>query len=335
MRRIVLCVFFLIVAVAFHSPLWAQDRHLHASAGATSAQQLPIFVAKDLGLFEKHGLDVDILVITGGSTLLQALVGRSIHSANVAAMAPVRAIASGADLAISATFLNKNLYSFIARKEIRNPADLKGKKIGIANFGGANQFSVLTALKAWNMPPEAVQLVPSGNNMARLIAMDGGRIDATVIPNSSVALAAKRGMTVLANIAEIVKEFPDRTVIMERSYLQKERDNAKRFLRAVSEATYRLRAEPELREKVIPLLMKRLRVDRKVAEEGYDDYRNVFSFPPRTGRRGLEDVLEIVQKESNRPKAEFTLNRFLDESVMDEMEQEGFFKRLAAEKPRK
>ena len=73
--------------------VFALERHIHASAGATSAQQLPIFVAKDLGLFDKHGLDVDLLVITGGSTLLQALVGRSIHSANVAAMAPVRAIA--------------------------------------------------------------------------------------------------------------------------------------------------------------------------------------------------------------------------------------------------
>jgi ABC-type nitrate/sulfonate/bicarbonate transport system substrate-binding protein len=274
-------------------------------------------------------------VITGGSTLLQALVGRSIHSANVAAMAPARAIASGADLAISATFLNKNLYSFIVRKEIRIPSDLRGKKVGIANFGGANQFSVLTALKAWDLSPDSVQLVPSGNNLSRLVAMEGGRIDATVIPNSSVGLATKRGMTVLANIAEIVKEFPDRTVIMERSYLQKERDNTKRFLRALSEATYRVKSEPQLREKVIAILMHRVRVDRKVAEEGYDAYHNVFSYPPRTGRRGLQDVLEIVQKESSRPKAEFALNRFLDESILDELEQEGFFTKLAADKTRK
>lgn len=333
MRKFSLLI--LLFSVFAIQPSLAAERHLHASAGATSAQQLPMFVAKDLGLFEKYGVDVDLLVITGGSTLLQALVGRSIHSANVAAMAPVRAIASGADLAITATFLNKNLYSFIARKEIRSPADLKGKKIGIANFGGANQFSVLTALKAWNMPPDSVQLVPSGNNMTRLAAMDAGRIDATVIPNSSAGLAAAKGLTVLANIAEIVNEFPDRTIIMERSYIQKERESAKNFIRAVSEATYRLKAEPELREKVIALLMKRLRIERKVAEEAYDSYHNVFSFPPRTGRRGLQDVLDIVQAEPGRPKTDFALNRFLDESIMDELEQEGFFKRLAAEKTRK
>ncbi len=333
MRRIFL--FVLLILIVARAPALALERHIHASAGATSAQQLPIFVAKDFGLFEKYGLDVQLLVITGGSTLLQALVGRSIHSANVAAMAPVRAIASGADLAITATFLNKNLYSFIARKEIRTPAELKGKKIGIANFGGANQFSVLTALKAWDMSPDSVQLVPSGNNLSRLVAMEGGRIDATVIPNSSVGMATKRGMTVFANIAELVKEFPDRTIIMERLYLQKERDNAKRFLRAISEATQRLRAESELREKVVAILMKRMRVDRKVAEESYDAYHSVFSYPPRTGRRGLQNVLEIVQKESAHPKADLALNRFLDESAMDELDQEGFFKKLAAEKLRK
>jgi len=183
------------------------------------------------------------------------------------------------------------------------------------------------------MSPDSIQLVPSGNNMARLAAMEGGRIDATVIPNSSVALASKRGMNVLANIAEIVNEFPDRTVIMERSYLQKDRDNAKRFLRALSEATYRLKSQPDLREKVVPILMKRLRVERKVAEEAYNDYHDVFSYPPRTGRKGLQDVLEIVQKESaHANKSQFAMNRFLDESILDELEQEGFFNTLAAAK---
>jgi hypothetical protein len=97
--------------------------------------------------------------------------------------------------------------------------------------------------------------------------VDGGRLDATVIPNSSARLAAAKGMTVLANIAE----------------------------------------------------------------RAYDSYYDVFSFPPRTGRKGLQDVLEIIQAESaGRPKTGFALNRFLDESIMDELEQEGFFKKLSA-----
>jgi hypothetical protein len=122
---------------------------------------------------------------------------------------------------------------------------------------------------------------------------------------------------------------------MERSYLHKERESAKNFIRAISEASYRLKVEPELRDKVVALLIKRLRIERKTAEEAYDSYHNVFSFPPRTGRRGLQDVLEIVQAEPGRTKTDYALGRFLDESIMDELEQEGFFKRLAASKTRK
>jgi len=54
----------------------ALERHFHAGAGGTSPQELPLFVAKDLGIFEKYGLDVDLVVISGGSRLMQALVGR-------------------------------------------------------------------------------------------------------------------------------------------------------------------------------------------------------------------------------------------------------------------
>jgi len=210
-------------------------------------------------------------------------------------------------------------------REMAAKFDLRGKKIGIANFGGANQFSVLAALKAWDIPADAVKLIPSGNDPARLIAIEAGGLDGTVIPNSAAGIAAKKGMNILANIPDIVKEFPDRTMIMERSFLKKNRESAKRFLQAVSEAIYRLKVEPQLREKTVAILAKRFRLDRQVAEEAYDIYRNVFSFPPRTGRRGLQDVLEIIQQETGRPKAEFALSRFLDESIMDELEHENFF----------
>jgi len=307
------------------SSLLALERHIHASAGAESAQQLPTYAAKDLGLFEKYGLDVELLVIRGSSTLLQALVSGSIHSANNSAIQPTRAILSGAQIVITGTILNTNLYAFVARKDIRKPSDLRGKKIAIASFGGANQFSVLIALKAWGIPANTVKLLVAGNNLARMTAIEAGQMDATVIPISSVGLASEKGMNILANIPDIVKEFPDRTIVMPRSFLKNSRGNAKRFYQAVSETIYRLKAEPQLREKTVAIMAKRFRMDRKLGEEAYDTYHNVFSFPPRTGRRGLQDVLEIIQQETGRPEADFALSRFLDESIVDELEHEKFF----------
>jgi len=314
----------------------ALERHIHAGAGGSSPQELPLFVAKDLGIFEKYGLDVDIVVISGGARLMQALVGRSLDSANVAAMAPIRAHLAGANVVITGAFLNKNLYKFVTRKEIQRPADLRGKKLGVVNFGGANEFSILMALKAWGLTPDSVKLVPAGDSMTRLAALEiAGGIDGTVVPYSNAVFAQQRGLNVLGDLGEIVKEFPDRAFITDRSFLEKKRDNGKRFFQAISEALYRLRYQPQLKERIVALTAKRLRLNTKLAEDAYDGYYNVFSYPPRVGRRGVQDVIEIIQREPGRTKIDTDLNRFIDESILDELEREGFFKKLETEFARK
>ena len=334
-RVTILLTIFLSVACAA-TEIFALERHIHAGAGGTSPQELPLLVAKDLGIFEKYGLDVDLVVIGGGSRLMQALVGRSLDSANVAAMAPIRANLSGANVVITGAFLNRNLYKFVTRKEIQRPADLRGKKLGVVNFGGANEFSILMALKSWGLPPESVKIVPAGDSMTRLAALEiSGGLDGTVVPYSNAAIAAQRGLNILADLAEIVKEFPDRAFIAERSFLERKRDNAKRFFQGISEALYRLRYQPQLKEKIVAITAKRLRINNKLAEEAYDGYYNVFSFPPRVGRRGVQDVIEIIQREPGRAKIDADLGRFVDESILDELDREGFFKRLEAEISRK
>ncbi len=77
-------------------------------------------------------------------------------------MAPIRAILSGAQLVIVGAILNKNMYSFVTRSNIQKPADLKGKVIGVASFGAANEFSALMALKALGIPPQEVNFRVAG-----------------------------------------------------------------------------------------------------------------------------------------------------------------------------
>jgi ABC-type nitrate/sulfonate/bicarbonate transport system substrate-binding protein len=124
---LLLCLLFMNHSTA--STVFALERHIHAGAGGSSPQELPLLVARDLGIFQKYGLDVDVVVIGGGLRLMQALIGRSVDSANVAAMAPVRANLSGANAVITGAFLNKNLYKFVTRKDIRKPSDLRGRSL--------------------------------------------------------------------------------------------------------------------------------------------------------------------------------------------------------------
>lgn len=309
---------------------YAADTFYNGGAGATGVRELPLFVAKDFKIFDKYGLDVELIATNGGSPLVQALVGGSLQSASLAAMAPIRAINSGANLAIVAGFLNKNMYSFVTRQNIQKASDLKGKTIGIASFGAANEFSALMALKALGIGSNEVNLRVAGGSLARLTGIEHSGIDATVVPHSNNAVAIGRGMRVFADLAKLVKEFPDGTVVMKRNLSQRERAASKRFLQALGEAIYRLKTEPSMRESIVASMQKRMRVNRKYAEEVYEEYNGVFSYPPRVGRDGLQDVLEIMARQANKPQAEFKIDRFVDESIMDELAAEGFFRKLEA-----
>ena len=332
LSMIVGVVIFLAMALtsAARTLVYAADAFYNGGAGATGVRELPLFVAKDFKIFDKYGLDVELIATNGGSPLVQALVGGSLQSASLAAMAPIRAINSGANLAIVAGFLNKNMYSFVTRQNIQKASDLKGKTIGIASFGAANEFSALMALKALGIASNEVNLRVAGGSLARLTGIEHGGVDATVVPHSNNAVALGRGMRVFADLAKLVKEFPDGTVVMKRNLSQRERAASKRFVQALSEAIYRLKTEPAMRETIVASMQKRMRVNRKYAEEVYEEYNEVFSYPPRLGRDGLQDVLDIMAKQANKAQAEFKVDRFVDESIMDELAAEGFFKKLAA-----
>ena len=327
MRPPIIGSLFLLFSLIPLFSLSAQQRHLHSSAGVGGAQ-IPLWTGKDLGTFRKYQLDVESVLILGGARGMQALLGGSVHSANMAAMVPIRTSLAGGDVVIVGGFLNKNLLKFVAQKTITKPGDLRGKKVGIANFGGSNEFGVLLALREWGIPREAVNIIPAGGSAARLIAMDARGLDATVISYDHALIAAQKGMTILGDLAEIVPEFPDRLIVARRSFLDKERDTIKRFLQALSESIYQVSTQ---REKILPIISRHLKVDRKVAEETYDLYHNVFSLPPRVGRKGVRDVADVVLQQMGRPKEEVNLSRLIDESLIDELEREGFFNKLQKE----
>jgi ABC-type nitrate/sulfonate/bicarbonate transport system substrate-binding protein len=228
------------------------------------------------------------------------------------------------------------MFNLVTRKEIRKPEDLRGKKIGVASLAGTNAVGARLVLKEWKIPLEAVNLIVVGGSPTQLAALESGAIDAAVLTYGVTTEAVRKGMSVLADLSKPVPEFPDRTIITRRSFLMKDRSNIKRFMQALSEAIYQIRtADPRRREELIAITGKHLRVNLTAAREFYNLYENAFSFPPRVGRKGMAAVMDLIQEETGRPKAEFELNRFLDEGVLDELEKEGFFKKLESEYTRR
>ena len=138
-----LLVFLILVSPAILS---AAERHIHTSAGL-GGSGLPLYVAKSAGIFEKYGLYVDLLVIPGGPLGMQTLLSGNTHSANIAAMTPIRTVLAGGDIVMVGGHLNRQMFKLVTRKEIRKPEDLRGKKIGVASLAGTNAVALRLVLK--------------------------------------------------------------------------------------------------------------------------------------------------------------------------------------------
>jgi len=305
-------------SLIFPSSLAAQDRYV-VSYGGFGGYQVPIWVTKELGLLEKYKIHADLVMIPGSSRQMQALLGGSIHFSQIDATAPVTAYLQGANLVVVAGALNKFPFSVIARPEIRQPADLIGKKIGIVNFGGQNELSVLMALKEWNIPREAVNIIPAGPSEGRMVALNTKALDATVLSPPQTIQAEKLGFRTLVHMSDLKASFPLDTIVMHRAFLKQHRGVAKRFLQAFIEGLHQVMTNKEKTVNVYQKILKQS--DRALVEKTYDYYAPQFSMPPRVSLDGLRTTAEFIAKKVN-----VDVQTMLDESLLDELEKEGFFK---------
>jgi ABC-type nitrate/sulfonate/bicarbonate transport system substrate-binding protein len=318
-------LWFVLALLLLAAGVRAEDRQVIAYAGFAGFQS-PLWATKELGLLAKYGVNGELVLTPGSTRQIQALVGNSANFAQVDAVTTVNAIAQGADLVMISGSLNTFPFSFVAQKEIRKPEELAGKKIGIVGFGGANELAILLALKEWNVPRQSVTILQVGGAPQRLIAMTAKALDATVLAQPELGEARRMGMSVLANMRDMkTAAFPMNSIVVRRSFLQQNRDVVKRFQQAYAEATYQLLHN---KEKATAVLTKWLQQKNpKAIEETYQYIATSFSFPTHIAPQGLRNTLEMVQQRN--PKIDMNPSRYVDESTLDELEKEGFFKKLA------
>ena len=316
---------FLIVSLVLPLDLPAQDRYV-ISYGGFSGYQIPLWVTKDLGLLEKYKIPADVVMIPGSPRQMQALLGGSIHFTQTDATGPVTAFLRGADLIIVAVALNKFPLSVVTQTEIRQPADLAGKRIGIVNFGGQNELSILLALKAWKIPKEAVTIVPSGATDTRLLAMRTKAIDATVFAPPDTIKAEQLGFRILAHMSDLNAAFPLDAIVTHRSFLEKNRGVVKRFLQAYLEGIRIVKSDKQRTVNVYQKMLKQ--PDRLIMEKTFDYYAPQFSMPPRANKEGLRTTADFITQRQAGLKPGVEVERMLDESLLDELEREGFFNKL-------
>ena len=322
-------LFFTALALALLCARFASAERIRIAYSAISGVQLPLWTAKESGFFKRHGLDVDFLYIGGGSVVVQAMLGGEVQLSRASAPGIVQAALHGADLVMIANTVNTLVYSVMTRPDVKSPEDLRGKTLGVTRLGGGTDYVVTLLLKKWNFQRgRDVKVFQTGGMPQLLSAVQTGVVDAGVISPPSNLQGLKLGLKELVDVSDLGLNFVNSPLNATRSYLKSNRGVVLRTLRAYVEGIRQVRSDKAAALKV---LAKYARIeDPEILQEVYGIYGSKhLERIPYVHPAGLEEILASLGKEAAGAKP----GDFIDNSLVRELEQEGFFRADAKRAP--
>jgi len=273
----------------------------------------PLYVARDAGVFSKHGLAVEMIFIAGGSLSTQALIGNSLDLLMTGGPPVLNAYLRGARLKIIGGVTNILPYVLITTGRITSSEQLRGKKIGISRFGSNTDFVVRLALGRLGLMPADVTILQVGGSQSRLVALKAGNIEATVLSPEEAMAAQKFGLNPLLDFVAKGVEFPHVNIVARDNYLQTQAPLVKRFMSAYVEAIRFFKSHKEEAIRKIMVLSKLN--DREIAEKAFEVYGRSLPDDGRPTIKGLEAVLSDFIRDE--PKARgLTLAQIVDLSFL-------------------
>lgn len=298
---------------------------LRVAYSAISGAMSSLWVAQEGGYFKREGLDVELLYIGGGSLLIQSMLSGDVPFAYGPSVPVINASLRGADLLLIGNTGNSLVFSIMSRPEIKQPANLKGKKVGVTRLGGSTDWALDAALKQWGLERRDLTVVQTGGMPEGLAGLVAGVFDAVVLSPPSNFKAAKAGMHELVDVGQLKIIFPNTPLSTSESFIKSNRDTALRFLRGFTLGLHRLRTDKEFSMKVLSKYTKV--TDAETLAQLHQTYGVRYSGDriPYVRAEGVDEILKkIPTKEAREARA----GSFFDNSLLKELEQSGWFKSL-------
>jgi len=280
---------------------------------AVTGAQSGMFMAQQENLFKKYGLDVELLHIPSSSRGIQAILAGEIAFSFMDGVNAAQANLKGANLALVAGATNRQVFSLMAKPEIKRIADLKGKKIGITRVGSSTHTSALFALNSAGLKPSDYQILPLMEVPNIFTALSAGQIDAGVMSPPTNSRAKKAGFVELMNIAKEGPEFVSVAIGTSRTYIKANEDIVRRVVRAYAEGVQMFKSN---KAAALKMIANQLKVkEPEIQEDTWNQFREYLEYPPYVSRKGMEAVLaEISDPAAKSAKADdFIDMRFVAE----------------------
>ena len=295
-----------------------------------SANQTPIWVAKEEGLFKRFGTDPDLILIEGGTRGAQALISGDLPIMGMSGQPVISARARGADLTMIAGTVNKMNYVLVGAPSVRKPEDLKGKRIGAAQAGTASYHAVLLGLKHWGLDArrDRITILQLGNQGARVASLQSGGSDAIIVNPGLGPSLKERGNNIIADFTELPIPYPQQTISVRERALKTDAEFVEKVMRGVV-AGNSFSLDPRNKERVKQVIAKYLRLDRvEKAEEHYQSALKVMAPKPYVDVAGIASMIEFIA-ETDPLVAKVKPEMVMNHAILKKLDDSGFIDQLA------
>ena len=285
------------------------------------------FLAQDLGIYKKYGLDAELLFIPSTTTSLTSLLAGDVHAANVSGGAIASAVLAGAQIAMVSCYLNSLPYELVVNESIKSAEELKGKSIGISRLGSASDVAARALLRGLGLEPDKqVPIMQVGGSSERAAAFRVGRIAGFPSPPGIIHLTKGMPFRILISTADFKQrfEFPYICATTTKTYLARQRDTVKKVVMAHIEAMQFFKTHKDESKKMIA---KYSRInDENYLEAAYTASAKLYDNVPLVTRPGTE--AQIKEAVARKPGTQLRFEDVADDSIVRDLEKSGFIDKV-------
>lgn len=327
--------FFTTLIVCLPALAWgAAAESVKIGTASTSAGTLSLWIAQEQGIFKKHGIQAQIVVIRGGPTLVSSLLAGELDAGYTTGVSFLGAAAQGIDAKMLTCISDRVNWKLIGVPQIKQAQDLRGKKIGVQSIVGTTWMNSMLALEQLGLDPtrDKIAILPTGDPATMAHALESGRIDAAVLdPVSSRPLVAK-GFPVLVDLLKAKVVFPGLGLGVLRSYVDRRAPALEKVVAAFTESLAFVQ-KPANKQVVLKSMMKNMRLsDPAAAEQGYQDEVVMLNRKPYPTLEGMRNAQRLMALQNPKIGA-LKIEDLVDPRFVRKLDESGFIDKLYAGQP--
>ena len=282
-------------------PALAQElRHIHYGTTA-SVSHLPVWVAKDAGLFAKKGLNVEPVQIRGGALITMGIMSGQLQFSGAGAESVVAARIEGGDVVLLACPSNLEIIYLITRPEIKSASDLKGKSSAVTRLGSSTHFYLRAALRYVGLDSEKdLTILQLGAGPEMATALESGRISVAALNIRYALPFLRRNWPVLIDLTKTDLVYPSSCVTSSRTFVKAEPKIVEDFLNAYVAGIQLIKKDQAFAER--SLVKWTREKDAYVVSKSVETHARIFKATPYVPDKGIENVMKDLANRRSVPK---------------------------------